>query len=180
MRDGRGRQEWQIRRWWKSGWLSSSSASARRRAARMSAFFFFSSRRRHTRLQGDWSSDVCSSDLDRRGVRRGVELRPARRDRALTRQERLRRPRRLGAREIGRASCRERGEISVVAVSLKKKKDKSKQTDEGWTRETRMANPEVVEERLVVVVVREREEAGSADVGFFFFFKQKTAYEITR
>src|SRR5256885_10175736 len=27
--------------------------------------FFFSSRRRHTRLQGDWSSDVCSSDLDK-------------------------------------------------------------------------------------------------------------------
>src|ERR1039457_7539906 len=27
------------------------------------SFFFFSSRRRHTRLQGDWSSDVCSSDL---------------------------------------------------------------------------------------------------------------------
>src|SRR5256885_4302299 len=27
--------------------------------------FFFSSRRRHTRLQGDWSSDVCSSDLGR-------------------------------------------------------------------------------------------------------------------
>src|ERR1039457_1851129 len=26
-------------------------------------FFFFSSRRRHTRVQGDWSSDVCSSDL---------------------------------------------------------------------------------------------------------------------
>src|SRR5256885_17194516 len=25
--------------------------------------FLFSSRRRHTRLQGDWSSDVCSSDL---------------------------------------------------------------------------------------------------------------------
>src|SRR5256885_8609375 len=45
-------------------------------------FFFFSSRRRHTRLQGDWSSDVCSSDLSaasetraapqlgRRGLRR--------------------------------------------------------------------------------------------------------------
>src|SRR6266480_6418705 len=28
-------------------------------------FFFFSSRRRHTRLTCDWSSDVCSSDLDR-------------------------------------------------------------------------------------------------------------------
>src|SRR5580698_8117893 len=26
-------------------------------------FFFFSSRRRHTRLTCDWSSDVCSSDL---------------------------------------------------------------------------------------------------------------------
>src|SRR5207248_5347135 len=28
-------------------------------------FFFFSSRRRHTRSYGDWSSDVCSSDLVR-------------------------------------------------------------------------------------------------------------------
>src|SRR5437764_13564955 len=28
-------------------------------------FFFFSSRRRHTRYIGDWSSDVCSSDLGR-------------------------------------------------------------------------------------------------------------------
>src|SRR6266487_3644112 len=27
-------------------------------------YFFFSSRRRHTRWTGDWSSDVCSSDLD--------------------------------------------------------------------------------------------------------------------
>src|SRR5215210_8728987 len=38
-------------------------------------FFFFSSRRRHTRYIGDWSSDVCSSDLwracwSRRGGRR--------------------------------------------------------------------------------------------------------------
>src|SRR5215210_5117100 len=30
-------------------------------------FFFFSSRRRHTRYIGDWSSDVCSSDLDTPG-----------------------------------------------------------------------------------------------------------------
>src|SRR5256885_13091970 len=30
--------------------------------ASLSYKFFFSSRRRHTRLQGDWSSDVCSSD----------------------------------------------------------------------------------------------------------------------
>src|SRR5436309_9985231 len=27
-------------------------------------YFFFSSRRRHTRFSRDWSSDVCSSDLD--------------------------------------------------------------------------------------------------------------------
>src|SRR5256885_8950563 len=39
-------------------------------------FFFFSSRRRHTRLQGDWSSDVCSSDLC---VAVDVHLRPPRR-----------------------------------------------------------------------------------------------------
>src|SRR5438132_4829225 len=28
-------------------------------------FFFFSSRRRHTRSLCDWSSDVCSSDLEK-------------------------------------------------------------------------------------------------------------------
>src|SRR5574337_1231957 len=38
---------------------------------RIFRFFFFSSRRRHTRLSGDWSSDVCSSDL-----RRGDPCRP--------------------------------------------------------------------------------------------------------
>src|SRR5207237_9267780 len=40
---------------WK--WSNSSSSS-----------FFFSSRRRHTRFKCDWSSDVCSSDLDGRAV----------------------------------------------------------------------------------------------------------------
>src|SRR5437762_8955544 len=29
------------------------------------SIFFFSSRRRHTRYIGDWSSDVCSSDLEK-------------------------------------------------------------------------------------------------------------------
>src|SRR5437762_3002833 len=33
-----------------------------------SVLFFFSSRRRHTRYIGDWSSDVCSSDLAGRGL----------------------------------------------------------------------------------------------------------------
>src|SRR6266496_5485934 len=31
-------------------------------------FFFFSSRRRHTRSLRDWSSDVCSSDLEARAI----------------------------------------------------------------------------------------------------------------
>src|SRR3712207_9586875 len=34
-----------------------------------SLFFFFSSRRRHTRYWRDWSSDVCSSDLETKGYR---------------------------------------------------------------------------------------------------------------
>src|SRR5256885_3377062 len=40
-----------------------SSIKKRPTSAVFVSFFFFSSRRRHTRLQGDWSSDVCSSDL---------------------------------------------------------------------------------------------------------------------
>src|SRR5205807_3241453 len=40
------------------------------------SIFFFSSGRRHTRLQGDWSSDVCSSDLGVAGLERAVELEP--------------------------------------------------------------------------------------------------------
>src|SRR2546429_3633638 len=35
---------------------------------RICFFFFFSSRRRHTRCSRDWSSDVCSSDLDARAL----------------------------------------------------------------------------------------------------------------
>src|ERR1039458_7037526 len=41
-----------------------------RRPAR-DAYVFFSSRRRHTRCLSDWSSDVCSSDLD--NLRRAVD-----------------------------------------------------------------------------------------------------------
>src|SRR5215467_15108202 len=40
-------------------------------------FFFFSSRRRHTRLQGDWSSDVCSSDLEVFGSKLAAAIRKA-------------------------------------------------------------------------------------------------------
>src|SRR5215203_2347004 len=37
-------------------------------------FFFFSSRRRHTRYWRDWSSDVCSSDLDRMSKTLGQQI----------------------------------------------------------------------------------------------------------
>src|SRR5688500_20099818 len=84
--------------------------------------FFFSSRRRHTRLQGDWSSDVCSSDLDMSGD--GI---PAL---ARVKKELMRLAKKydgagrpvpagdrfpVGTREIGRASCRERVEVSEGA-----------------------------------------------------------------
>src|SRR5690242_21672629 len=36
--------------------------------------FFFSSRRRHTRLTCDWSSDVCSSDLNAAHALGGPDL----------------------------------------------------------------------------------------------------------
>src|SRR5256885_8096323 len=101
--------------------------------------FFFSSRRRHTRLQGDWSSDVCSSDL--RPITGSLSRRCAPTTRSETRPGRRRTaPRQApgdwarraasrppgtacaGRSQIGRAACRERGEISGGAVSLKKKK----------------------------------------------------------
>src|SRR5256885_4884409 len=68
---------------WLKGMAGTSGAVSRMRGASsaskaclsMIAIFFFSSRRRHTRLQGDWSSDVCSSDLPvRRPPRHGVAI----------------------------------------------------------------------------------------------------------
>src|SRR5213076_3558257 len=75
-------------------------------------FFFFKQKTAYEMVGSDWSSDVCSSDLRPRSA---ADARRA--------------PHRAWASardEIGRASCRERVlptvEISVVAVSLKKKK----------------------------------------------------------
>src|SRR2546421_7672259 len=56
-------------------------------------FFFFSSRRRHTRSDRDWSSDVCSSDLNATfgGVtlRIGLALSDATKSRVAATQRRL-------------------------------------------------------------------------------------------
>src|SRR5690348_17554621 len=103
-----------------------------------SVFFFFSSRRRHTRWTGDWSSDVCSSDLLRAGVvpaeagdhfiehQQGAMLvteGPETGQKSLGGLDRGRGFEYAAGDEIGRASCRERGKISVVAVSLKREID---------------------------------------------------------
>src|SRR5205807_1684925 len=78
-------------------------------------FFFFSSRRRHTRLQGDWSSDVCSSDLpDAR------ELRPAG---AHPDARRGRKPQCIGrcgrrSLRIGQAACRVKERALLAALFL--------------------------------------------------------------
>src|SRR5438309_11962195 len=101
--------------------------------------FFFSSRRRHTRWNCDWSSDVCSSDLFVSGATgSGLKKRIEEIMRAKV-FERLNAAGKAALAsvsiEIGRASCRERVEISEGAVSLKKKDEdndgcKSRSTDE--------------------------------------------------
>src|ERR1044071_10107016 len=75
-------------------------------------FFFLKQKTEYEISSRDWSSDVCSSDLKRKSARPPRFFCWARcRDSTYCSSE----------REIGRASCRERVEISVVAVSLKKK-----------------------------------------------------------
>src|SRR5690625_7452279 len=84
-------------------------------------FFFFSSRRRHTIWPRDWSSDVCSSDLQSAGGGRlraaPLRLHAAQRARQRTCQV----PLWCRARQIGRASCRERVYVMVIKVTLTKK-----------------------------------------------------------
>src|SRR5437867_6463788 len=78
--------------------------------------FFFSSRRRHTRSYGDWSSDVCSSDLRRRTPAAEVTYEPQAYGGELEVVEAV-------EGEIGRASCRERVKIAVVDADIKKNHD---------------------------------------------------------
>src|SRR3712207_8522798 len=98
--------------------------------------FFFSSRRRHTRYWRDWSSDVCSSDLGGADACQGDSGGPLmvrqfgawRLAAVISAGRGCAEPRHYGVYadlgKIGRASCRGRVEISVVAVSLKKKKNR--------------------------------------------------------
>src|SRR5437867_13434694 len=99
-------------------------------------FFFFSSRRRHTRSYGDWSSDVCSSDLFRgfaKAAEGKAELSPAELAKALEEAANaayraVTKPTegtiltvaRAAGDEIGRASCRERGEMGGGGGALRR------------------------------------------------------------
>src|SRR5256886_6704588 len=47
------------------GWETNDEVHLVQKGKRVCGIFFFSSRRRHTRFDCDWSSDVCSSDLER-------------------------------------------------------------------------------------------------------------------
>src|SRR5207245_3847671 len=92
--------------------------------------FFFSSRRRHTRCYRDWSSDVCSSDLTMATRKKAkpaagpdLEITIVPNEPAAPKQDHVNVRGRAGInsevvthlnRKIGRASCRERVEISVV------------------------------------------------------------------
>src|SRR5256885_706735 len=64
--------------------------------------FFFSSRRRHTRLQGDWSSDVCSSDLAARNRQRIERV--------------LRQPRQQGHRALAGPAAQEEQERPLAFI----------------------------------------------------------------
>src|SRR5690606_40651489 len=99
--------------------------------------FFFSSRRRHTRFSRDWSSDVCSSDLADRygpGSRRQLALGHDLRDLVTADQQGLVADDLAGNHidnvaagngvEIGRASCREGGEVGGEGVGRRWKRSR--------------------------------------------------------
>src|SRR5262249_58788562 len=100
-------------------WRSISLSSARCGLDLVACAFFFSSRRRHTILVSDWSSDVCSSDLPASAFRTRQEAKTI----APRIPGRFVNPAKLWRwfAQIGRASCRERVEISEGAVLFEKR-----------------------------------------------------------
>src|SRR3546814_2548266 len=69
-------------------------------------FFFFKQKTAYEMRISDWSSDVCSSDLDASRAGHHRSTGPARRARAA--HDRRSRCTAAGGQQIGRASCRER------------------------------------------------------------------------
>src|SRR5207248_5722279 len=101
--------------------ISAGEAQSVKRSRAVWLQFFFPSRSRHTRSYGDWSSDVCSSELSAPRSARRAQARERRAERGVepgrVRDEdglvQLHPPR---EEQIGRASCRERVESAVVAL----------------------------------------------------------------
>src|SRR5256885_6919043 len=89
--------------------------------------FFFSSRRRHTRLQGDWSSDVCSSDLQLHAPGGGAFGQLLRRQRSI-RDHGDRKSTRLNSSHLV---------ISYAVFCLKKKTSKSARCSRSGSRSPR-------------------------------------------
>src|SRR5690348_6988726 len=132
--------------------------------------FFFSSRRRHTRWTGDWSSDVCSSDLpDPQPCTTDLRLCRARADPRRDRSE---------ERRVGK-ECRSRW-----AWDHSKKKPR---LDVRWQHldgdlGAHHRAAEVKQHQHPIAGVRPEDGVVDAiGVGadcLVFFFKQKTAYEM--
>src|SRR6266705_729680 len=133
--------------------------------------FFFSSRRRHTISYGDWSSDVCSSDLARPSLSSAFGLLRGRPLQVVTIAGSLLGLARSEERRVGK-ECRCRWS----PYHLKKNK------------------PDIKASRVFLRLAHENHEFilihpscwtvfipihCSLDV-LIFFFKQKTAYEIVR
>src|SRR5699024_11411199 len=87
------------------------------------SLFFFSSRRRHTRSKRDWSSDVCSSDLNwhKRSNSNSALSLPGTYHLSPHLHTIYNHYHRFALKlkiEIGRASCRERGKTSLGDAPL--------------------------------------------------------------
>src|SRR6266446_192428 len=134
-------------------------------------FFFFSSRRRHTRLQGDWSSDVCSSDLS---------CRSARHQSACSRAPYHYTWNRLASWDVRSEERRVGKECRTWWSPYHLKKNRGRPAN----RTSCLADPKRVETPAASTT----EYKPFPDTGYdrrgrgkvIFFFKQKTAYEITR
>src|SRR5437762_12171026 len=100
-----------------------------------SLFFFFSSRRRHTRYIGDWSSDVCSSDLIRHGEQLLCSADDLARVHGARNHDTVDRGRNshFGDDEIGRASCRERVGSSEEEEYVKREQKREWKRDNWYT-----------------------------------------------
>src|SRR5690349_22591404 len=102
--------------------------------------FFFSSRRRHTRSLRDWSSDVCSSDLDDAASlrTRAGDGRPHRRPLrpGTGRHGRRRDGGRCGTRSEEHTSELQSRRDLVCRLLLEKKKKKKKEKNKWYNNQT--------------------------------------------